>query len=167
MGQEYKLVPFKEQDKLLKDSLLKTDGGSYIRLDTASYWIGGKEMRVREMRDRFNGTPSTQDRLGEGLMRFPNGSYHPIDSIEKVGEHDCFVATTVYGDGNAPQVEALRQFRDEVLMRSRLGGAFVGFYYSGAGRNTANFIENHLPFAIPAIRRGLDALVEKYSAQKR
>ncbi|RJQ17604.1 hypothetical protein C4573_01340 [Candidatus Woesearchaeota archaeon] len=79
----------------------------------------------------------------------------------------CFVATAVYGDRNAPQVNALREFRDTVLMNSVAGRAFVDFYYSGVGKKTAGFIKKHLPSTIPAIRRGLDALVERYSAQRK
>ncbi|MBE0508080.1 MAG: S8 family serine peptidase [Marinospirillum sp.] len=42
----------------------------------------------------------------------------------------CFVAGQVYASDNAPQVLVLRQFRDEVLLTSRLGRAFVSFYYA-------------------------------------
>ena len=77
----------------------------------------------------------------------------------------CFVATVVYGDINAPQVEALRGFRDNVLMQSELGKTFVNFYYSGAGEKTANLIKKHLPSTIPSIRKGLDALIERYSTK--
>lgn len=42
---------------------------------------------------------------------------------------DCFVATAAYGSYLAPEVGALRQFRDQVLMRYRLGRSFVDWYY--------------------------------------
>ncbi|MBU3941895.1 MAG: hypothetical protein KKF74_03205 [Nanoarchaeota archaeon] len=157
MGREFKLAPFKEQDKL-EDNLLRTETGSYIKLSTATYWIDGEEELFAS---------STQDKLKEGLIRFPQGSYFNIDSIEKVEESDCFVATAVYGDRSAHQVEVLREFRNNVLMQSGVGRTFVDFYYSGAGRKTADFIREHLPSTIPAIRRGLDVLVERYSAQKK
>lgn len=80
---------------------------------------------------------------------------------------DCFIATAVYGGPNAPQVQTLKEFRDDVLMQSSLGRALVSFYYSGAGEKAADFIKNHLPQAIPAIRRGLDSLVEKYSSARK
>jgi len=41
----------------------------------------------------------------------------------------CFIATAAYGDADAPEVEQFRRFRDEFLMRSRLGTAFVHAYY--------------------------------------
>ncbi len=81
----------------------------------------------------------------------------------KKGRTGCFVATAVYGDINAPQVQTLRDFRDNVLMQSEAGRMFVDFYYSGAGERTARFISRHLPSTIPTIRRGLDYLINKYT----
>jgi ribosomal protein L7/L12 len=42
----------------------------------------------------------------------------------------CFVATVCYGDYDADEVMVLRQFRDEYLMQSFAGKAFVQFYYA-------------------------------------
>jgi hypothetical protein len=42
---------------------------------------------------------------------------------------DCFIATAAWGSWLDPHVGTLRGFRDEVLMRSAPGRAFVGFYY--------------------------------------
>ena len=75
----------------------------------------------------------------------------------------CFVATVVYGDPNAPQVNSLRRYRDEVLMKNPLGRTFVDFYYSGAGESVANFIGTKVRFTIPLIKRGLDRIVENNS----
>lgn len=80
---------------------------------------------------------------------------------------ECFIATAVYGDKNAPQVQKLREFRDNVLMQSSTGRAFVNFYYGGAGKKTADFIRKRLPSTIPVIKKSLDALVERYSAQRK
>lgn len=41
----------------------------------------------------------------------------------------CFIATAAYGDPDAPEVAALRRFRDERLLTNRLGTAFVRLYY--------------------------------------
>lgn len=75
---------------------------------------------------------------------------------------ECFVATAVYGDPQHPAVEELREFRDEVLVGVPLGRKFVDFYYSGAGRKAAEFVREHAPFLIPAIKTGLDAVVMLY-----
>ena len=95
-------------------------------------------------------------------------AFRALDQIESEGAvEDCFVATAVYGDKNAPQVQTLRQFKDEILMQNEMGRAFVSFYYSGAGKKTANFVREHLPSTLPLIRKGLDCLVDRYSAQKK
>lgn len=41
----------------------------------------------------------------------------------------CFIATAVYGSNTAPEVSLFRDFRDEVLISSRLGSLFVELYY--------------------------------------
>ena len=42
---------------------------------------------------------------------------------------DCFIATAVYGSQIAPEVIVFRRFRDEVLLPSKFGAAFVRAYY--------------------------------------
>ncbi len=113
----------------------------------------------------------TQDRLKQRLIRMSNDAYIPLSQIEKIeegekiNERDCFIATAVYGSSDSLQVRTLREFRDNVLMRNPAGRPLVDFYYSGAGKRTADFIREHLSPAIPIIRRGLDVLVERYTAQ--
>jgi len=41
----------------------------------------------------------------------------------------CFIATAVYGDYYAPEVIALRRFRDETLEPHAFGRSFIAFYY--------------------------------------
>ena len=98
------------------------------------------------------------------FLNFQNPSFPLTDSGEgndlnaEPTTKKCFIATTVYGDENAPQVEKLRQIRDQVLMKNYAGRKFVEFYYSGAGEKTADFIEDKTPFLIPVIRKGLDII---------
>jgi hypothetical protein len=42
---------------------------------------------------------------------------------------ECFVATAVYGSTDAPELESLRFFRDELLLPSKLGRSLVERYY--------------------------------------
>lgn len=42
----------------------------------------------------------------------------------------CFIATACYGNYNAPEVLVLQQYRDDRLLRTFLGKAFVKLYYS-------------------------------------
>ena len=74
----------------------------------------------------------------------------------------CFIATAVYGDINAPQVHTLRQFRDNVLLRSRFGTKAVQLYYGGTGEKLATLIRNKIPGIIPLIRIFLDYIVKNY-----
>ena len=96
----------------------------------------------------------------------PNYRCNDCD-VESDDDDECFVATAVYGDRNAPQVNVLRDFRDNVLAKSATGKAFVDFYYSGAGKKAASFVKKRLSSAIPVIKKSLDVLVERYSAQKK
>ncbi|MBI4155482.1 hypothetical protein HY498_05355 [Candidatus Woesearchaeota archaeon] len=86
--------------------------------------------------------------------------------MQKIYAQSCFVATAVYGDSHAPQVETLREFRDHVLAQNPFGQKFIDFYYSGAGQKAAQVIQEHLPTTIPFIRKGLDFLVTQIESRK-
>lgn len=55
---------------------------------------------------------------------------------------DCFIATAAWGSWMDPHVGTLRGFRDDVLMRSAPGRAFVAFYYRNSPR-LAEWISRH------------------------
>lgn len=171
-------APWKQQDKL-EEGLVKTASGQYFGMnpDYAVQMSGEWHYFART---------SEQDRLSERLVRFhrfqlekyvpegeqPTVKYVPVENLRRMRKEieelrGCFVATAVYGNSEAPQVQALRDFRDNILMEYPIGRRFVDFYYSGVGRRTANFVSEQAPSAIPIIRRGLDALVDRYSAQKK
>ena len=156
---KHNVVPIQQQDKL-EEGLLRADDGSYLS-------ISRQGKRIDNYWERFAET-NEQDKLKQGLIKIDRtGDYVSIDNLGEIKNDDCFVATAVYGSRDAPQVRTLRDFRDNVLMQSSTGRAFVDFYYSGAGKRTADFIREHLPSSIPAIRKGLDVLVERYSAQRK
>lgn len=54
----------------------------------------------------------------------------------------CFIATAAYGSYLDPHVMVLRHFRDDVLLQSELGSAFVSFYYKHSPP-VADFIARH------------------------
>ncbi len=41
----------------------------------------------------------------------------------------CFIATAAYGTETAAELDILRDFRDEVLLKNALGSQFVEAYY--------------------------------------
>ncbi len=47
-------------------------------------------------------------------------------------EAGCFIATAAYGSSDAIEIEVLRRFRDEVLLKSAAGKDYVDFYYAAS-----------------------------------
>ena len=50
-------------------------------------------------------------------------------SDNKFKKSGCFIATTVYESYSAPEVLTLREFRDEVLLLSKVGQIIIKIYY--------------------------------------
>ena len=48
------------------------------------------------------------------------------------GGGGCFIATAAYGSYLDPHVMVLREFRDKVLLKNKLGKMFVAFYYKNS-----------------------------------
>jgi hypothetical protein len=71
----------------------------------------------------------------------------------------CYVATSVYGDYDAPQVQVLRRWRDQTLSRSSLGRSFVRFYYS-VSPSLVRAVGDRRWFSTPT-RWVLDRLIRK------
>jgi cold shock CspA family protein len=75
----------------------------------------------------------------------------------------CFIATAVYGDTLAPEVQALRVFRDQALMPYMLGRAFVKTYYT-VSPPIARFLKSRPGLAAP-VRRLLDVMVQRLQSK--
>lgn len=60
----------------------------------------------------------------------------------------CFIATAVYQDPYHPDVQALREFRDEYLLTNPAGRAFVSAYYRYSPP-VADFIAGHEALRLP------------------
>ncbi len=56
------------------------------------------------------------------------------DEIDALSDNDkkdgCFIATAVYGTPDSIELTVLRNYRDQVLLRSSIGKTFVAFYYT-------------------------------------
>lgn len=75
----------------------------------------GKKMVPRLI--TYHGSPQSS------VCPFCGGTYKNFQSS------GCFIATAVYGDYYAPEVIALRRFRDETLESSAFGRIFITAYY--------------------------------------
>ena len=73
----------------------------------------------------------------------------------------CYIATTVYGDPDAWQVERLRHYRDNVLTNHLLGVIFIWLYYEVSPHLVVLFKEVR-PLNRVA-RKLLDAVARKMS----
>ncbi len=81
--------------------------------------------------------------------------------LKKVREVcSCFIATAVYQDYYAPEVIALRRFRDETLERSVTGRAFAKIYYKYSPP-IAEFLSVR-PTLSALVRLPLNALARRY-----
>jgi len=86
-----------------------------------------------------------------------NTSVNPAPASGGGGGGGCFIATAAYGSYLDPHVMVLRHFRDNVLLQSKLGTAFVHFYYKHSPP-IADFIAQHDVLRV-AMRLALTPLI--------
>jgi polyhydroxybutyrate depolymerase len=74
-----------------------------------------------------------------------NGDYSITANFAQTapsGGGGCFIATAAYGTPTAKQLDVLRAFRDDVLLKSTVGSRLVDLYYK-VSPPIANFISEH------------------------
>ncbi len=71
--------------------------------------------------------------------------------------YDCFIATAIYTDPDAPQLKVLRAFRDNFLLSSESGIHLMELYYIYGARLGSQI--NRVPGAPAAARQGMDIFV--------
>jgi len=89
-----------------------------------------------ELTEDFTGRPIPQ---GTG---YDIGAYEQTENSRGNRGSGCFIATAAYGSATEPRVKVLCEFRDRFLLTSKLGKAFVDFYYA-CSPPMAHFIESH------------------------
>jgi len=77
----------------------------------------------------------------------------PIIMTPNLPNKGCFIATAAYGYYDAPQVQALRDFRDRYLETNSAGRAFVSWYYEYGPIGAAAMNEH--PWLKPVVRTAL------------
>jgi len=93
--------------------------GEYVKAMTVTESLRVPDMSP-EIREKY-------DKFKEALNR--KIEQRIAGSISSDKEKACYIATMVYGDNDAPEVMALRQFRDNVLSRYLLGRLMIRLYY--------------------------------------
>jgi hypothetical protein len=104
-------------------------------------------------------SPEVQAKLGNPAEGLPSNIVSGIPEVLTVypalpnGHQGCFIATAAYGHYSDPEVQALREFRDQYLLTNSLGRAFVEWYYRVSPAAAAAL--NAHPAFKPVIRAAL------------
>lgn len=94
---------------------------------------GGRQSGAYQ-RESYASNRSSASSRGGGSGSSRRKSQSSRRSSASSGEDDCFVATACFGDAGAHEVRLLRAYRDEILVRSRAGRAFISWYYTHGPR---------------------------------
>lgn len=95
------------------------------------YYIEINQVIKKIIEKALENNPNLDISQYEGLSEINPLDYQFKSSLpEEKSLFPCYIATAVYGDFNAPQVLTLRHYRDEALMKTKLGRLFVRYYYT-------------------------------------
>jgi hypothetical protein len=113
--------------KLAKINLLKQRVNEAWDVTTT---IGAMDLR-QDFRTRYNQNRTSLSNLRTQLMTVStsSGGSRGGTGSGSGGGSGCYIATMAYGDYDHPQVIILRQFRDEVLVKTTFGQWFIKTYY--------------------------------------
>jgi ankyrin repeat protein len=81
-------------------------------------------------------------------------------NLEPPSTSGCFIATACYGDINCPQVNVLRQYRDEEMLHKVLGRILVSIYYA-VSPPIAEWLKSKPRLASALRKKVLDKIVKR------
>jgi hypothetical protein len=85
---------------------------------------------ISQTQYEFKGQLKYDGTVIEGATRqFTTAAGSSTSLNDLLGYFGCFIATAAYGTPAAEQIDALREFRDVVLLESKMGSQFVALYY--------------------------------------
>lgn len=109
----------------LGDGLINLFGGEFTGIATRS-WIQGIDLHNSYigMLSEKNGNKAIIEDYASKIQK-----YQPDYETPKIKTGGCYVATSVYGSYDCPEVWTLRRFRDSTLEHNVLGRLFIKIYY--------------------------------------
>ena len=120
------------------------------------------DVGLKEAKDAIDDLDSRNPRMDSSVGK-GSSAQRVDDPAVKVSK--CYIATAVYGSYDAPEVRALRRFRDEVLSESIPGRVFIRTYYA-VSPPIARRLENAGRLN-RLVRRVLDRLVRRLNTGSR
>jgi uncharacterized repeat protein (TIGR01451 family) len=126
-------------------SVASLSAGRYIDLQAGSDSFRNGTQQAPTLSASVSGSETdfaTSNNQSSVVDVFPAVSKNCDIKVDVLGGGGCFIATAAYGSALEPHVVALREFRDRYLQRTRLGRAFIGFYYRHSPP-IADFMADH------------------------
>jgi hypothetical protein len=123
--------------------------GNVTGVITVDFWEGKEGRQLSSTRMLFTNDTNGSYVQKTDTIEAPPGTTHLRICLLGTGWSDggfwdwlgdrCFIATAAYGTETAPELDILRDFRDQVLLSNALGSRFVDAYYK-LSPPVANFI---------------------------
>jgi len=131
------------------------------------------------IRELLNYCTQRDEKHLEFMLNLMEQGYNLMEENEehmlKMNPHDgkireqkfkkCFIATAAYGDINAPEVVAFRNFRDEYLLMRNWGRIFIKIYYQ-TSPPLANYLEKHTNVS-NSVKKILNNLLKYINSQNK
>jgi hypothetical protein len=131
------------RDSGIKTALFKNGSETAPDANGTSYTVSGLGTSDMVVLLIVNASTAANLKAGfstDGKIVLTSGTASP--PVQTSSATSCFIATAAYGSYLHPQVQLLRNFRDDYLLTSAPGRSFVAFYYRHSPP-LANFIARH------------------------